>query len=76
MPLQMKGQNFSSGLQYEHSCFIPSLLASAKVIPILALGVSHFRIPCSAFSLEKNTFNKEAYKVMCEMSSKSKILLI
>lgn len=42
IPLLMKWQNFSSGLQYEHSCFTLNLLASVKVIPIFALRVSHF----------------------------------
>lgn len=57
MSLQTKWPNFSSCLQYEHSCFILNLLASVTVIPILALGVNHFRISCSAFSLEKNHFS-------------------
>lgn len=53
MSLQTKWPNFSSCLQYEHSCFILNLLAWVTGIPILALGVNHFRISCSAFSLEK-----------------------
>lgn len=65
MPLQMKWQNFFSGLQYEHSCFILNLLASVKVISNLALRGSHFRIPCSAFSLEKKTLLINKHTKLC-----------